>query len=235
MTVTRDELMAYLDGELPPEEGLRVEAALAADAGLRAEYERQKTLGNTLQSAFAPVLDAPLPDRLLQATRRRGMLEAIRNLFVVHPFGMGSSVAGAAIAAGLLLGIFVVPHERGDYTAKADGLIARAGLARALDTQLASNQDHGGRVTVGISFRDGQDRFCRTFTADRNAGIACHDNGEWFVKALAPASLPGAEGSYRMAAGEMPDAIRDAAASMMRGNALDAAEEEKARAGGWKH
>jgi hypothetical protein len=233
MTVTREELMAYLDGELPPGECARVEAALAADAGLRAEYERQKALGETLQNAFAPVLDAPLPDRLLQAARHKSMIDSIRDLFAVHPFGMGSSIAGAAIAAGLLLGIFVVPHEHGDYATRSDGLVARANLAHALDTQLASNQDHGGRITVGISFRNGNDRYCRTFTAGRSAGIACHDGGEWRVKALAPANLPGAEGSYRMAAGEMPDAIRDAVATMMRGTALDAAEESKARARGW--
>ncbi len=235
MTVTREQVMAYLDGELPPEESVHVQAALAADAGLRAEYERQKALAQTLQNAFAPVLDAPLPDRLLQATRHRSMVDSIRNLFVVHPFGVSSSIAGAAVAAGLLLGIFVVPHERGDYANGSDGLVARAGLAQALDTQLASNQGRSARITVGISFRDNDDRYCRTFTAGHSAGIACHAGEEWRVKALAPANLPGAEGSYRMAAGEMPDAIRDAAAAMMHGPALDAAEEAKARAGGWKH
>lgn len=233
MTVTREQLMAYVDGELPPEDSARVQAALAADAGLRAEYERQKALGQTLQNAFAPMLDAPLPDRLLQAARHRSIMDSLRHLFALHPLRMGSSIAGVAVATGLLLGIFVVPHDRGDYAVGADGLVARAGLAQALDTQLASNQDHSGRVTVGISFRDAKDRYCRTFTAERSAGIACHDAGEWHVKALAPANLPGTEGSYRMAAGEMPDAIRDAAAAMMRGTALDASEEAKARAGSW--
>lgn len=233
MTVTHDELMAYLDGELSPQDAARIETALAGDAALRAEYDSQKAVSQSLRNAFAPVLDAPLPDRLLQAARHRSIFDSVRNLFAVHPFGLGGAMAGAALAAGLVLGIFVVPHDRGDFASRSDGLVARGGLAHALDTRLAANQADGGRVAVGISFRNGSDRYCRTFTAGGSAGIACHDDGEWRVKALAPANRGSSGGGYRMAAGEMPDAIRDAAAAMMHGSALDAAEEAKARAAGW--
>jgi hypothetical protein len=235
VSVSSQQLMAYIDGELPPAEAAIVEAALANDAALRAEYQRQKAVADSLQNAFAPLLDAPMPERLLQATRRRSVLTILHDRLMVHPFGMAGAIAGAAVGCGLLIGIFLVRQQGGDFVAEPQGVVARADLAHALDTQLASNQDHAARITVGISFLDGKDRYCRTFTAGNDAGIACHDHDAWRIKALAPANLPGTEGSYRMAAGEMPDAVRDAAAAMMRGPALSAAQEAQARAAGWKH
>lgn len=61
MRVTGEHLSALLDGALPPAEAAAVEAALAADAGLRAEYEALLGADRAARDAFAALLDRPVP------------------------------------------------------------------------------------------------------------------------------------------------------------------------------
>jgi anti-sigma factor RsiW len=67
--LSEERLLAYVDGELPPAEAARIEAALAAHAGARAFVERERGMRQRLQAAFAPVMDEPVPERLMAAAR----------------------------------------------------------------------------------------------------------------------------------------------------------------------
>ena len=69
MTLTRETLMAFVDGELAPEEERRVAAEVAKDPSLSAYVEQQKELAAKLRTAFAPVLEAPIPARIERAVR----------------------------------------------------------------------------------------------------------------------------------------------------------------------
>src|SRR6185369_970394 len=69
VTIDRELLAAYADGELGPDEVARVEAAIAADPALAAELDAHRQLRATLSSHFAPILDMPVPDRLSAALK----------------------------------------------------------------------------------------------------------------------------------------------------------------------
>ena len=64
MTPDDEMLMAYADGELDPLAAKRVEREIAANPELAATIEAHRALRRRLGAAFAPVLDAPVPDRL---------------------------------------------------------------------------------------------------------------------------------------------------------------------------
>ena len=62
---TRLAVMAYVDGELPPDEAAAFDARLALEPALAGAVTRERALRARLQSAYAPVLDEPMPAGLL--------------------------------------------------------------------------------------------------------------------------------------------------------------------------
>ena len=70
MTVTDEELMAYVDGELDAArlESLRLEIAASADLSRR--VAEQRALRDRLHRAFDPALHEPVPARLTELTVR---------------------------------------------------------------------------------------------------------------------------------------------------------------------
>jgi len=58
-------VMAYVDGELPPEDVAAFEPRLALEPALAQAVARERRLRASLQSAYAPVLDEPVPAGLL--------------------------------------------------------------------------------------------------------------------------------------------------------------------------
>lgn len=65
------DLQAYIDGRLAEPRRAEVEAALAADRELAAHVEAYQAHSEGLRAAFQPVLEEPVPVRLLDATRPR--------------------------------------------------------------------------------------------------------------------------------------------------------------------
>lgn len=64
MSVTREELMAYADGELAGADAARIEAALSADPALAREVAAHRALRARLKGQLDPVRDEPVPDAL---------------------------------------------------------------------------------------------------------------------------------------------------------------------------
>ncbi len=63
------DLQAYIDGRLAAARRGEVEVELAADSTLAEQVAAYRTQNDALRAAFHPVLDEPIPDRLLDATR----------------------------------------------------------------------------------------------------------------------------------------------------------------------
>jgi hypothetical protein len=236
MTISDEMLGAYADGALGPEEQAMVERALADDAALRARLDAHRSLYAALSAHFAPVAEEPVPERLralLQpqtklvdlAAARQGRAEMAerRSLFRwPHYAGMAASLAVGLLAGQLAFG-------GGDPIGIEDGrMVARAGLARALDTQLASAPT-ASETRIGLTFADRQGRVCRTFDRADLSGIACHEDSAWRVAMTAAPS--GAAGEYRQAGAP---ALLAEAENMMAAPPFDAAAEREARDARWR-
>jgi anti-sigma factor RsiW len=163
MSELSDEIiMAYADGELPAAERTRVERAIAADPALGARLAMFRATRETLHRAYAPVMTAPIPDRLLDAVykspmpaapngtvraprgaRGESLADRVRSFLGVDgaaPVRVGLGYA-AVLALGLGIGLWSATGLRRDGAAapsvvaiSPDGMVAEGALARALET-----------------------------------------------------------------------------------------------------
>ncbi len=245
MNPTDEMLIAYADGELSGEEARAVEAQLRNRPDLQAFVERQRALRRGIESAFAPLMNEDVPDRIMNALARtpvshrwrlrRALNEAAR-LVSSRQFVFRSALpAAAALACGIFLGIVVAPQGAFRVDRETGGIFAQGELAATLDDRLASAQTAGESIRVGISFKAKDGHYCRTFqkagAASSLAGVACRAAQGWSVAALA--TTPAEQGAYRMA-GAMPAVIRGTVDKLISGEPLDAAGERRARDLGWR-
>lgn len=226
-----EKFFAWLDGELGPAEAAEMDARVARDPELKRLAEQHRALGSQLRSAFDPVAEAPVPERLQDALRPSAQvidLSAARRARSMPAFAQWT-----AIAATLAIGIFVgtrLPQQSAPVQVEAGRLYAAASLNQALDTALASAPE--GDVRIGLTYRDSAGEICRTFTAPAGSGLACRNGSRWRMKGLF-AAPEGQSSDYRMAAG-MDPSLAALVDSTMAGEPLDAAQERAAKAKGWK-
>lgn len=231
MSVTPEELAAFADGELGEPRRAQVAAEMAADPALAEQVRAHRALKAQLASHFAPILDAPLPERL---TAPLGGSEASVTDFtaarqrreVRRTIPRWGWIAAPALAASLALAVIL---PRGGEVPEG---YAGAQLAAALDEQLVAGQPGDAGTRILLSFRSVEGDYCRAFTGNTRNGIACRDDTGWRLDATGAASAP-QHGDYRMA-GSDAAAIMARAQDMAAGPALTAEEEAAARANGWR-
>ncbi|WP_135213053.1 anti-sigma factor family protein [Vitreimonas flagellata] len=229
MSVDDERLMAFADGELSGAERAEVEAALAQDASLREKLAAHQRLRTRLSSAFDGVLDEPVPASLLAAAPRMAEVVNLAERRATRWSVREWSAMAASVVLGLFVGVGVMNTQAPLIAPSEGGLIARGALADALQTQLAS--DEAGAVRIGLSFRDADGRYCRTFdlTEGGTAGLACREGDAWNV-AMTVAGAGG--GEVRQAAAS--EQILSAVDAIIVGEPLDAAGETQARDAGWE-
>jgi len=229
MSVTREELAAFADGQLDDPRRSEVAAAVAADAALAAEVERHQRLKDKLTAHFAPILTAPVPEHLTAplggAAPKVVDFTAVRQRRAARRIPRWSWVVGPALAASLALAVFLPRGEVHEGYANPQ-------LASALDDQLVASQASTAPTHILLSFRSGDGQFCRAFSDHVQSGIACKDATGWQLQASgAPSDTQ--QGDYRMA-GSSAAKIMVEAQEMAGGPALTAEEEQAARAAGWR-
>jgi len=69
--ISEADLQAYIDGRLAEQRRSAIAAELAKDPELTAQVEAYRAHSDALRAAFLPVLEEPVPVRLLDATRPR--------------------------------------------------------------------------------------------------------------------------------------------------------------------
>lgn len=223
MTDRIEQILAYVDGELDAEARRAFEAEMAADPALAAAVADHRALAGRIAAAYAPVADEPVPLALTLAAQAANDAPGRRT-------GLAWAGMAATLVVGVLAGRFMLTPA--PEPAVGATLAARGELARALEGQLAAQP---GVVRVGLTFRDGAGRWCRTFQDERDAlaGLACRDEEGWRLQ-TATAWRPAASATYRTAASDTPLEILSAVDRTMAGEAADAAQEKAARDGGWR-
>jgi hypothetical protein len=228
-------LMAYADGELDPVSAKRVERAIASDPDAFATISRHRALRETLTLTFDPIATEPVPAPLLAAVAAPKVVSLISARAERHRTrNLGAWWFGGAIAASLTLGLFLGGRTSGDAPiASRDGvLVASGSLARALNTQLASNQHSAATTRMLVSFRDRSGAICRTFTTPTLGGIACRDKDAWVFRETRSRRAAAAT-EYRQAGSDDAALMADAEAAMS-GEPFDATAEMRARQNNWR-
>jgi len=249
MTITPEQLAAYIDGECGADEAQLIERAAQTDPALAERIGQERTLRASLRSHFAPVADEPMPAawesmiRAATGTKPGGgavvtdLSEArARRAGVAHRIGGNTGRLpwmGGALAASLVLGLMVGLNVRnsGPIAARNGALIAQGELARALDTQLASAQDDVP-VHMLLSFKSTDGAICRAFSGREASGIACRSGDAWQLRHVLPGG-PEPTTEYRQA-GSRQGEISTLAQAIAAGDAFDERQERAARAKGWR-
>jgi hypothetical protein len=242
MKFTDEMLMAYADGELDSVTRGAIEEALAGDPALARAVERHRAMAARVRGAHGSVLDEPVPERL--ATLVAGTAAAPVSGLATRLGERGSragqwrlpawAAAAASLVVGLFVGFFLAREPAVPYAESGGALVARGALDTALTSQLATAGGMRG-VRVGISFRDRDGDYCRTFHLQREAslaGLACRRGKGWTLEVLAPA--PAGHGELRTATA-MPLPVLQAVDAAIDGEPLDAAAEAAARDAGWRN
>ena len=189
-------VMIYVDAEMPAAERTAFDARLAHEPALAAAVARERALRATLQSAYAPVLDEPVPAGLLDLLAMPDVEPTPAAHAANDPVAIGPSDAHrahlpraqrwhrhwqpwGAMAACLVLGaVFGTrvhapqsPAIGADTVAlnvRNDGAItAQGGLRDALEQRVAGTVlDPNSPIAVGLTFRNHARQYCRTFTLD---------------------------------------------------------------------
>lgn len=241
MTYNDETLMRRVDGELTPEAGAAIDAAAAADPALGARLDALRNL-RTLAREAVPLAPDPRDRDLARMIATSGPRPSPRTPRLLDRLGAAFAPRHAPLWGGLAAASFVLglsfnwlgagAPERG-FAVDAKGTIADAALVRVLDTRLtADGADDRGRA-VGLTFRDADGRWCRTFqSADAGvAGLACREADRWRLKALAP--FQPAAGDLRTASADIPVPVLAAVDAGLADDPLDAAAEARARDAGW--
>jgi len=253
MTVSTEQLCAYVDGQCDAAEAQRIEQTAAADKELARRIAQERALRERLRSHFAPVAEEPIPDAwealirgavgaaapeggaavidLSEARARRADPRGAGRGWLPRVW-LGSGIA-ASLVLGLLLGLFVGPQLRdAPPIAAHDGVLTAQGkLADALDTQLASAQDNAP-VRMLLTFRSTDGAICRAFSGAEASGIACRSGDAWQLRHVLP-GRPRAAAEYRQAGSENGE-LAAIAQGMSAGDAFDRAKEMAARDHGWR-
>src|SRR6185503_8754391 len=126
---THETLSAFIDGELPPKEMERIASLLAARPDLDAWVRRQESLRLGMKGAFADLMTAPAPDRLVRAAQSAPISWRWRLRRFAAPRVLAP--AGAMLALGLVIGIALQPG--GEIVSRDGRALARGALATALN------------------------------------------------------------------------------------------------------
>jgi hypothetical protein len=235
MTISEEQLFAWLDGELDDVEAARIRAAVEADPKLAELTARHRAFQARLSGAFDPVLRAPVPDHIMAAAvpkRDSRIIDFGAARPSTRPWrGLPQWAAMAAtLAAGIVVGTMVPERNAGPVAVRGGTIYAAGALDQSLSTQLAS-MPVSGKVRVGMTFRDQSGSICRSFTGEAS-GLACRAGDRWLVRGLF-AAPEGQSGDYRMAAGMDPN-LAALIESRLAGEPFDANQERAARQRGWR-
>lgn len=239
-----DLLSAYLDGALDADAAKAVEAHLAVHPEDRALLEAMRRADAALQEAFPPSEARPVPDGLAQ-TLGLATKPAVIPLRP-RPRLMPRLAAGAVLAAGLALAVYLVPGTNapgpsapGPRHLSLGPVAASAPLTEALATMRSGDRREmpdGTALVMVASFAVTSGGLCREFYLYGQTdgffdhALACDGPDGWSVRvATAERGAETAE-SFQPAGGEGDGAIAAMLDALGAGLMLTA-EEEAARLG----
>lgn len=233
MTEAADELlMAYVDGELSPEDRSAMERKLAGDRRLQRAMAQERSLRSKIAETYDPVLAEEVPERLVRLfdrPRPRVLAFPRPNLASSGWRWQHLIAMAASLALALFLGYGLT--TTGDPAEDESGYRIAAPTAEALDVQLASAQSPTAPVQIGVSFVGPGGEPCRTFEVSEGAGLACRSGTEWELRLFASGTASsGAE--YQIAASASAE-VMGGVQELIAGEPMDARQERQARDAGW--
>jgi len=181
----------------------------------------------------APVADAGTATvHSLEARRAARQAQAARPAPARPRWGALAASLAVGVLAGALGWQAFDNAGQAPFGRRGGAMVAQGELADALSHRLAAEPAQADAVRLGVSFRDRDGAYCRSFMLGTTGGFACRQGGEWRIPVMAQAEQAQA-GAYRQAGSALPAAVLDAIDQRIAGGTLDAPAERAARDRGW--
>jgi hypothetical protein len=243
---TDAELSAFLDGELAPTEMEALSLALETDAGLAARMERLGSANTAYLGAIGAIDGAPMKASLKAAMETPPTAKVIafqpRSLgaFVTQHRAIAASLVCAAAVWGLMSSM-AGPGADDPLAPGADGMIvASSPVHRMLETGRTGEVvtiSAGVSATPRLTFASDDGGFCRQFDVmngeSASAAIACREGDGWKTQVVAY-GLPKPSGDFQTASAARSPVLEAFLDQRMSGAPMNAEDEAKLLAGGWK-
>lgn len=220
-----EQLAAWLDGAMPPEEADAFAARLAADPVLAAKAEAWAENDRAMAVAFL-ANERPIDDELLA---RLGLSPA--------PVAANDNprsgrfrwlAAGSAMAASVAAALILTLRPPAPVDDLSSALERTASLTTA---QLAD----GRTVTPLLTVRAADGRWCREFREGQDTALACRgSSGQWSVEARARTGAAQESGGIAVASGSDPAPLEAAYQQLKASDPVGAADEKALIGKGWK-
>lgn len=250
--VSQDMVMAYVDGELAPEDAARIARAIEADPGLAASAAIYQMTRRALAEDFARALDPVVPDRLralvmgeVAVEGAEKSVESTRQVVPLRPYRRASRWLqqpwAQGVAAALFLGIglavgLATGSRLSDQSPTFQSLIGPLPdghpLAAVLESSRSAQAVASGDVSIQAvqTFAAASGDICREFEfnsdSEGGVGVACRNANRWTVKATFAAAIrsdPG--GGFRVASGADPAGLEAVLDALDASEGFDAAVE----------
>ncbi|MCE3253304.1 MAG: hypothetical protein K0Q67_2324 [Cellvibrio sp.] len=235
MTISDEQLSAFLDAELPANEMEHIRQQLIGDETLANRLAELAMVDEQIAQHYSRIDTQPMPTtitRLLAQDPPATVITFPR--WKKFQRGLEQHAAIAACTA-LVLGFGfaqLVPvnndSERSEWNAIAQALDS---TVSGMENILADNK----RIKPRLTFINQEGNYCRQFTvldtATSAENIACHINGEWQLSMTVYNREVTRAGDYQTAtAGSLLDSALD---TMMQGEAFDAQAEAEIISRDW--
>jgi len=249
MSLTDEQISAYLDGELPDDELKAVEKALDADPAAAARLAAFRRVDSIVKEAHGAPEDQEIPDAVLSLLEDAEPDPHEQPTAEVIPFRAKIRGVPLALAASIALGVGVtfgpglMPGNQAPGTpslAYAVGPLPSADpLVGVLETAASAERVAAGPATVTpvLSFATVDGRYCREVNiaqdAEAIAAVACRSEGIWTIAVTAASEPVGPVQGFETASDPQPAGIATFVEQMKTGDALSVEEERRLIASGW--
>lgn len=251
LDITDELLVAYVDDELDEAQRAMVQSVLDTSPALCRRAEEMRLSRDLLREAFPLQPKASVPPSLDAAATRLAEACAAPSTPRAPSVPVQKS-RKYAIAAAILLSVTAaavyLAWRTGGWRAREPvTALMQIGPGTALNGVLESSPSaqvinvpaEGAAVRAVLTFRAKDGRYCREFEilagSGGSTGIACRDEGEWRAEVLLSAAAAPTDSSYYAPAGGSDEpAVAEVAEHLMQGDPLNAQEEARLLASGWR-
>lgn len=245
MTLTDDQLSAFLDGELPPLELKRIAALIDADAALRRRIEALALPDRLIAGAYSAIDAAPIPAAVTALLAdpgddREDVVVPMRRRAPTTPAWSLPLAASLALAAGIGLGLAISSPRNAPASVLASSIDAKSALYAALETRPSGDAvtlGAGETATLILSFDRGAQGVCREFAlageGEATRAVACRKDGEWRIAFAASEAPADQDGTYGTASSPVSAAFESAISALGADRVIEPSAEASLIKSGW--
>lgn len=237
MTISDEQLSAFLDSELPAHEMELIRAQLCDDENLANRLAELAMVDEQVASHYATIDQRPMPDAVMRMLSDTPSASATVIAFPLRKKIHRALQQHAAMAASVALVIGfgaaqLLPGNAADNTSQWSA------VAQVLNTHISGTEtilDDHSKIKPRLSFMNQEGNYCRQFQITEHNrhtdSIACHVDNHWQLKISVYSQSVAQEDEYQTASGG--SVLDSALDEMMYSDAFDAEAESQAIKSKW--